>query len=353
MLIALVTDLHFGGRNDSLIFDRYFAKFYTEVFFPKIEELGIKQIINLGDTFDRRKYVNFNTLHSCKEYFFDPIDQMGLKMDVIVGNHDSTYKNTLRVNSPNLLLSSYKTITSISTPTTLNYGGTEICLMPWICKDNYEEAMKHIADTKAQILMGHLELKGFGMYRGEHNEHGYEREIFDKFDLVFTGHFHHKDTQDHITYLGSPYEMTWSDYDDDRGFHIFDTDTRELTFYRNPFKMFHKIGYNDVTDTIDEILDHDFTQYENSMVKVVIGEKSNPYAFSQFIDRLEKVNPANVSFIDDTLDLNFDDEDLGDVDDTPTFIKNRVDQIPQERLRKPLKKLMLALHTEAINQTRV
>jgi DNA repair exonuclease SbcCD nuclease subunit len=353
MRLALITDTHFGGRNDSLIFDRYFAKFYEEIFFPMIEKEGITRVIHLGDTFDRRKYVNFNTLYSCREYFFKRAEALGLKIDMIVGNHDSYYKNKIDVNSVDLLLGQFRNINPVSEPTTYTYDGTKICLMPWICKDNYDQAMNEIATTKAQILMGHLELKGFGMYRGEHNEHGYERDIFDKFDLVFTGHFHHKDSQGHISYLGSPYEMTWSDYDDDRGFHVFDTDTRELTFYKNPFKMFHKIQYNDVTQTIEELLDHDFTQYEGTMVKVVISEKSNPYAFSQFVDRLEKVNPANVSFVDDTLDLNFDDEDLGDVDDTPTFIKNRVDQLPQERLRKPLKKLMLSLHAEAINQTRV
>lgn len=336
-----------------MIFDRYFAKFYTDVFFPTVEKEGITQVIHLGDTFDRRKYVNFNTLYSCREYFFKKAQELGLIIDMIVGNHDSYYKNRIDLNSVDLLLGQFQNITPISKPTSISYGGTEIALMPWICKDNYEQAMEFISETKAQILMGHLELKGFGMYKGEHNEYGYDREIFDKFDLVFTGHFHHKDTQGHISYLGSPYEMTWTDYDDDRGFHIFDTDTRELTFVRNPYRMFYKIGYNDVMSDIDEILSQDFTQYEGTMVKVVISEKSNPYAFSQFIDRLEKVNPANVSFVDDTLDLNFDDEDLGDVDDTPTFIKNRVNQIPQERLRKPLKKLMLALHREAINMTRV
>lgn len=353
MKIALLTDTHFGGRNDSLIFDRYFARFYDEVFFPKVKEEGITQMIHLGDMFDRRKYINFNTLNSCREYFFDKAAAAGIKIDAIVGNHDAYYKNKIDVNSTRLLLGQYTNVTPIDRATTLVYDQTKICLMPWICKDNYEDSMKHIKKTSAQILMGHLELKGFGMYFGEHNEHGYERSIFNKFDIVYSGHFHHKDTQQQFTYLGSPYEMTWSDYDDIRGFHIFDTDTRELTFYRNPFKMFHKVQYNDTTETIEELLDHDFTQYEGAMVKVVIGERNNPYAFSQFVDRLEKANPANVTFVDDTLDLNFDDEDLSDVDDTPTFIVNRVNQIPQERLIEPLKKLMLELHAQAINQTRV
>ena len=71
MKVALVTDTHFGARSDNLAFDSYFEQFYTDFFFPTLEEKGIKTICHLGDIFDRRKYINFNTLRSCKRYFFD------------------------------------------------------------------------------------------------------------------------------------------------------------------------------------------------------------------------------------------------------------------------------------------
>ena len=60
MKIALVTDLHFGARGDSVPFDNFFKKFYDDTFFPYLVEHGIKTIFDLGDTFDRRKYINFN-----------------------------------------------------------------------------------------------------------------------------------------------------------------------------------------------------------------------------------------------------------------------------------------------------
>jgi DNA repair exonuclease SbcCD nuclease subunit len=74
---------------------------------------------------------------------------------------------------------------------------------------------------------------------------GLSKEIFDKFDLVFSGHYHHRSSDKHIHYLGNPYELTWQDYNDPRGFHLFDTDTRTIDFIRNPHTMFARVEYDD------------------------------------------------------------------------------------------------------------
>ena len=58
MKIALITDTHFGARNDSLLFLDFFRKFYENIFFPTLKERGIKEIIHLGDVVDRRKFIN-------------------------------------------------------------------------------------------------------------------------------------------------------------------------------------------------------------------------------------------------------------------------------------------------------
>ena len=73
MKVILITDQHIGARNDNLSFVKYFKKFYDEVFFPYIDKHDITTIINLGDMFDRRKYVNFNTLHFTKETWLEPL----------------------------------------------------------------------------------------------------------------------------------------------------------------------------------------------------------------------------------------------------------------------------------------
>ena len=64
-------------------------------------------------------------------------------------------------------------------------------------------------------------------------------------DRVFSGHYHHRSSQDNIHYLGNPYEIYWNDVNETRGFHVFDTETLEHTPINNPYRMFYKISYND------------------------------------------------------------------------------------------------------------
>ena len=61
MKIALVTDTHFGARNDHDHFNTYFYKFYEDIFFPYLKEHNIKTCIHLGDVMDRRKFVSYKT----------------------------------------------------------------------------------------------------------------------------------------------------------------------------------------------------------------------------------------------------------------------------------------------------
>jgi hypothetical protein len=39
--IALVTDTHFGARNDNQNVNDYFYKFYDNIFFPELEKIDV------------------------------------------------------------------------------------------------------------------------------------------------------------------------------------------------------------------------------------------------------------------------------------------------------------------------
>ena len=99
MQIALITDQHFGGKQDSQSFCDYIERFYTNQFFPHLKENNISTVIDLGDTFDRRKYVNFQTLHRVKQFYFDVLMENNIQLHSIVGNHSTYFRNTNSVNS--------------------------------------------------------------------------------------------------------------------------------------------------------------------------------------------------------------------------------------------------------------
>lgn len=341
--VALITDTHYGARGDSTAFDLYFKQFYDNVFFPTLEERGIKRIIHLGDCFDRRKYINFNSLQSCKEYFFDKARDLNIKIDMIVGNHDTFYKNTNEVNSPDLLLKEYQNITTYSSPTTIDVDGRKILMLPWICTDNYKESMDAINSTEAKVCFGHLEIEGFQMFKGQENHEGFDPKIFKRFTLLCSGHFHHRHGKDNIYYLGNPYQMFWNDYEDDRGFHIFYTDTLECEFIINPYTIFEKVYYDD-TKTLPNA-----EEYANKLVKLVVVEKSDQLKYDAFVDKLYKANPLEVKIIEDMSEFEADilDDDDIDLSDTQTLLSQYVDALETDVDKVRLKTLMKTLYIEA------
>ena len=318
--------------------------------FPYLKENKIDTVVHLGDICDRRKYINFVTARHLRK-FVDTCAQSKIKLHVIIGNHDTFYKNTNDVNSPDLLLKEYDNINVIDHPVTICVDETQICMMPWICPENYEDSMETLKESDAPICCGHFEIDGFQMYRGMPSQEGLKRDYFRKFDFTFSGHYHHKSSADGIHYLGNPYELTWQDYNDPRGFHIFDLDSRELTFVENPNHIFYRITYDDKQNSITDISNIDFGPYKNAYVKVVVINKSNPYLFDKFMNNLYNVNPADITIVEDFTDLNEGvDEVVDQAEDTLTILNKYVDSVQEENIDNiRLKNLLKQLYVEAIN----
>lgn len=351
MKIALITDTHWGIRNDSAVFHEYFNRFLESTFFPYLDTEGIKTVIHLGDLVDRRKYINFLTSNRLKIDFLDRLRDRDIDCHIIAGNHDVYYKNTNQVNALHELVDrKYKNITTYISPITLKFDGTPILLLPWICEENYQESMDAIKSTSAQIVMGHLELNGFEMFKGSISDHGMDHKLFDRFDVVCSGHYHHKSDTGNIHYLGAFAEYTWSDFDDPRGFHIFDTETRELTFIRNPYRMFEKIWYDDAGKTSTQIIESAQLDVSNKMIKVIVKNKTNPYFFDLFIDNLEKSGPTDVQVVEDHLHLDLqDDNDIVDeAEDTLTVCKKYVSSMNLNVDQKKLERVITNLYSEAL-----
>ena len=349
MKVAIITDTHWGVRNDSQVFYEYFRKFYTDVFFPELEKREIKTVWMGGDTFDRRKFINFKTLQTAKEIYFDRLAERGIDTHVIVGNHDTSYKNTNSPNSPDLCLGEYENITLYPGPQEVMFDSLNVLMVPWINSDNYSDSVDLIRKTKASVLLGHLEVQGFEMYKnGYRNIDGMSPDVFDKFEYAFSGHYHTKSDDGNVFYLGAPCEYTWSDYNDRRGFHIFDTETRELEYIKNPYSMFYKLYYDDEKETYDNLSELDFSEYTGKDVKVIVENKSNPYIFDLYLDKIQAINPYRMKVIEN-IDLSTDDDDF--VDETESTVDTLVKYVDKLKIKnkKELKALMRTLYNEALD----
>jgi hypothetical protein len=350
MKVCLLGDTHIGARNDNLHFHAFFKRFYDEVFFPYLREHNILHVIQLGDMFDRRKYINFQSLKHGREYLLEPLNQEYTTW-ALVGNHDTYYKNTNDVNSLDLLLDGYTNINVVNSPLEIDFEDKKFLLVPWICPENEKQCLDAIATTDADVVVGHFEITGFEMYRGAVCDEGLDVSVFRRLPLVLSGHFHHKSYNNNIHYLGTPYEITWSDFNDIKGFHIYDTDTNTMEFIRNPFTMFHKILYDDTSKTMEQTVDIDYEMYRDCIVKLIVRSKNNPAWFDMVIDKLEKFNVVDIQVVEDHfhLDLEADEDIVNEAEDTLTILNKYIDQTQFQGDRQRLDTLMRDLYHEALS----
>jgi DNA repair exonuclease SbcCD nuclease subunit len=334
-------------RNDSPVFHEYFKR-SLKYFFEVLETEKIETVIHLGDLYDRRKYINFLTSKVCREEFLDRLNDKGIQTYIICGNHDVYYKDTLDVNSLRETIGNrYDFIWIYDQPISMTFDGTEIQLLPWICDANKEHAYETIRTTKAEILMGHLELNGFEMFRGIMSDHGLDRKTFDKFDMVMSGHYHHKSTVGNIHYLGAFAEYSWSDWNDPRGFHVFDTKTRALEFYRNPESIFSMFTWDDSK----EQKELDYASYANKYVKVVCINRNDPYLFDTMLDKLYKAGPVDISIVEDMSSFTDNEEDsaVDESQDTSAILSNYIDGLTLPVNNDRMKEYMKEIYQEALS----
>ena len=233
--IAVICDSHWGVRGDNVHFLDMNKRFLENVFFPTIDEQRIKCVLHLGDVVDKRKQISFQTANCLRKDFLEPLADRGVRTIVTVGNHDCFYKNTNKINAlTELVQDKYTNFEVLIDPIEMELYNQKILMLPWICQENQENSMRMINETNASICLGHLEIEGFEMYKGLVNEHGKSRQLFDKFHMVLSGHYHHVSSDGSINYLGSHGEFTWSDYNDPRGFHILDLQKKGFDVLSKP-----------------------------------------------------------------------------------------------------------------------
>ena len=342
MKIAIITDQHFGARKNSKLFHDYFLKFYNEVFFPTLEQYGITTIVDMGDTFDSRKGIDFSALAWAKDNYYDRLKEMGITVHTIVGNHTAYYKNTNKVNAVDLLLREYDNVYVYDAASEVTIGGLDILFIPWINKENEESTFRFIQTSDCHCAMGHLELNGFRAHRGCIMDHGHASELYSKFTKVFSGHYHTRSDDGRIYYLGNPYEMFWNDVGDRRGFTIFDAETLEHFHIDNPNRMFYNIYYEDTPyQTFDT------REYENKIVRVIVREKSDTKQFEKFVDKLYASNIAELKIVENFQIQENEEFEAFESEDTLSILNRYVEEAEINLDKSIVQNLISEVYKEA------
>lgn len=324
MRTVIVTDTHYGYGSDSETHLSHFRRFFREVFWPEVDRRGVDSLVHAGDVVDRRKFINYRTAAALREDLIEPAASRGIPIIATPGNHDCHHKNTNRINAWTELTGSCGHVTHETG--TFHWRG--MLMVPWICDENRAETMETIASSPARVVIGHLELNGSKMYRSSPvMNHGMDPAPLHRFDAVLSGHFHTRSTTGNVVYLGSPYEMTWADYADPKGFHFL-TDAG-LEFVENPNRLHVRLTYSDGHEPVIEP-----ERIRGGIVRLVVGERSDGLAFDSFVSRIEACSPARIQVIDEAPLV----AELGEVadaegiEDTGEFIRRSIASMDDDEL---------------------
>ena len=350
MKVALINDTHFGVRNDSPYFLENALTFFEEQLFPYLEKNKIKTIIHLGDLFDRRKYINFHTLSEVRNRFFQPMFDLGIVFHITIGNHDTYYKNTNDLNSiKEVIEDRYSNVFIYEKPTVIYLNGYNFGIIPWVTKENENDIIEFIKTTNCRMIGGHFEIVGFQVINGVSHLTGFSTSEFDRFERVVSGHFHIRQSDKNIHYLGTQYQMNFSDIHGKKGFHIFDTETNELEFIENNNEIFHVFTYDDSTE--DEVKRIAKFINENKLtgtfIRVNIRIKNKQKIFDKFIDALWDKGIQELSIVDEPSEF-MSDVEFNESEDTISIIGREIDSIERDIDKVKLKTLISDLYMESL-----
>lgn len=343
MKVILLGDTHLGATKSSDIFHDYFEKFY-DFMFEYIDAHDIGVLIQVGDLYDYRKEIHFNTIHKSNTYFIGKLrNNHNIKTIAICGNHDSLFKNTNRINSVDLMVGDFAMVVDM-TPQTMTIGGRTFDFFPWINSENLHESMQYAKESTSDYAIGHFEFSNFPMHQGIVAESGMSHKEFSNYTKVISGHYHTFSQKDNVMYTGTPYELTWVDCNDPKGFWVLDTDTDEIEFVQNPYTLFEKISYV-------EGMEYIFSRVTGKYVKIIVVDKKSQKLFDSFVAKVNDNSPIDVKIVESSVAPGvIDAVELSTLASTMTMMVEVIDTMDADNIDKAkLKYQVVELYNEAMS----
>ncbi len=345
--IILLGDPHLGVHNGSVLFAEYQLSSLLRMVDYAIKN-SITEIWCAGDVFEVRKSTNTEIFDMWKKVFFDLLKQHNIIFRVIVGNHDMFFKSKIHPNALTVHLDHYDNVIIHDNPYELDRNGNKFLFVPWMCKENSEHIIQHMDTTDANVVMGHFECEGADMGGSECTD-GLPLSTFKKFDLALSGHFHIEGKYGNVHYIGTPYETTWTDFGEEKGFWVLDTKSLKSKKIRNDDRMFYKIFYKE-SSNMKEYIDRDYT---DKYVRIIVEEREDYEKYESWLMKMELKKMKEMVIVDPFTNLSEGDSRIefdGDITPVTTgeLLSDYVDDVYPEK-SKPLNAFLQSLHNEALS----
>lgn len=312
--ILMISDIHFGCRGNSEKYLSLIKDFFETTLCEAIKTNGITDVRILGDLFDNRNTLNVRTMNTVMEVFrWYSQHYPDVSFKILLGNHDIYYHNRTDINSIECLrhMANVQIVDKVEVE---KIGSKKIVMVPWLIPEtnNYNTFTSMTnGEEKFDLLLGHFEVRGFEISPGIIDTNGMDTGLFKNFTRVFSGHYHLRDTRGNMTYLGCPYQLTWGDYGNEKGIHIYDIDTEEVTFIKNNDSPEHvKIIISDLAAGDRQCL----KKVKNNVVRLVIDKKYKDSVIVKVVSAIEALQPFKLDIDNQYIEEDVDSESLKDVD---------------------------------------
>lgn len=240
-VIPFLADSHFGAKSFHKTIFGQMMLFFEEQFFPWCLKNGVKNVVHCGDFVHNRNIIDLWINQEIKSRFFKWFEDNGVNLHIIVGNHDSYYKNTIEYNYLSENTKEFSHVHVYQEQEKIKIGKYTFLMVPWIVNEH-----SFRFEDSADICVGHFEMSGFKMTSQMFSTGGLDVGIFDQFKAVFTGHYHIRSHRKNIYYVGSQYPITWNDYGEDQGFYVVE-DGFKISYIDNKVNArFLKIYYDEI-----------------------------------------------------------------------------------------------------------
>ncbi len=224
---AYFTDLHVGAKSNSQQHNEDCVN-YIDWFCENVKaDSNIDYICFVGDWHEVRSAINVFTLKYSYE-IATKINNLGLPVYFIVGNHDLYHRNTRDVYSL-IHFKEFENFNIIDEPTVMDHIGDGVLMCPFLFHEEYPKLVEY---NKVPFWVGHFEFRNF-IVTGYNitMKSGPDHTNFSKPKHIISGHFHKRQSSGNVTYIGNTFPMNFSDAGDtERGMMIFNHKTDDMQF---------------------------------------------------------------------------------------------------------------------------